>query len=444
VTRLNIGMIPFNEYFLLMEAKFSQSKKIIPIAKSPMFSIYLFRDDVDKVDDMNELKEKMVNACTEARKIITKMGFPSMHSNILLKDLSKEVNWVTGGGVGGYAKRKGKYMEISLNQINSPNYLIRLIVHEWAHLWMFNNSKGFKNAVKEYYNTLLKQYKDHVSTSQKQSEKLLFKDINKIKFHDKVEEILGRDYSDRIYTEIVKEMMGTVKDIYYGYIYNRYAEDDYPFKEDEQTFFKNVRESYIKKTESMILKIVDDIVESGYYPNMQTAKKQIRYLSNAIWKIYYSGVLKKIVYSVESDEIDFKWAKEDGEEWASRVKSPLNYLEGLTNNNKNFVFDKKTHYNDLHNKFSEFVNNYDPPTMIINLIYGIFENAITRKIFPQAEDKLVGEDKSTYREEMKDLVKWVNSYGVANDDELWATGVEKFIHLPPNHRKAILNLMTDR
>ena len=114
-----------------------------------MFSVYLFKDDVDKVESINELKEKITNACTEARKIITKMGFPSMHSNILIKDLSEEVNWVSGGGVGGYAHRKGKYMTVSLNQINDPNYLIKVIVHEWAHLWMFNNSEGFKRAVSE-------------------------------------------------------------------------------------------------------------------------------------------------------------------------------------------------------------------------------------------------------------------------------------------------------
>jgi hypothetical protein len=56
----------------------------------------------------------------------------------------------------------------------------------------------------------------------------------------------------------------------------------------------------------------------------------------------------------------------------------------------------------------------------------------------------VGEYKEGHREEMKNLVKWANSYGMANDDELWATGVENFLELPVNHRKAILKLMSDR
>jgi hypothetical protein len=439
-------MISFHEYFLIREAKFSQSKKVIPITKLPMFSVYLFKDDVDKVESINELKEKITNACTEARKIITKMGFPSMHSNILLKDLSKDVNWVTGkeGDTGGYATPKGKYMVVSLEQINNPNYLIKVIVHEWAHLWMFNNSEGFKRAVSEYYNTLLNQYRTNLSVAQKEREKEPFKNITKFKSFEKTEKLLGRRYSDVIWTEVTKTMMYTVRNIYQGYVINKYDDDDSPWKEDEQTYFNSERDNFKIKSKELIKKIINDIqkkldlldFDMGIYD------KQLNYLSNALTKLFYENLIKNIKRSVEADESDWNWAKEDGEDWVSEFESISDYLLSETKHNENFIFANDDSYTEVSNKFDELDNNkYGIVLMIINFVYNIFENTIAQLNFPYRGYNLSGEDKSTYREEMKDLVKWVNSYGMANNDELWATGVEYFLKLPSNHKKAILKLM---
>jgi len=440
-------MISFKEYFLIREAKFSQSKKVIPITKLPMFTVYLFKDDADKVESMNELKEKITDACTEARKIITKMGFPSMHANILIKNLSEEVNWVSGGGVGGYAHRKGKYMTVGLNQINKPNYLIKVIVHEWAHLWMFNNSKGFKMAVKEYYNTLLNQYKTNFAVAQKEREKEPFKHITKIKSFEQTEKLLGRNYSDTIWNEVVREMMYIVRNIYQGYVINKYNDDDSPWKEDEKTYINSWRDNFKFKTRALILKIISDMQTKSqfWYVDMKIYKKQLNYLSNALTKLFYEKLIKNIKRSVEADEGDWKWAKEDGEDWVSEFESISNYLLSETKHNENFIFANDDSYTEVSNKFDELDNNrYGIVMMIINFVYNIFENTLTQKNFPQSEDKLVGNDKSPYREEMRDLVKWVDSYGMANDDELWATGVEEFLKLPSNHKKAILNLMSNR
>ena len=440
-------MLSFNEYFLIREAKFSQSKKVIPITKLPMFSVYLFKDDADKVESVNELKEKMTDACTEARKIITKMGFPSMHSNILLKDLSKEVNWVSGGGVGGYATRKGKYMTVSLDYINNPNYLIKVIVHEWAHLWMFNNSKGFKGAVKEYYNTLLNQYKTNFSTAQKQKEKEPFRNVTKNKNFEQTEQLLGYSYSDVIWTEVVKTMMYTARGIYYGYVSNKYDEDNSPWKEDDQTYFNTERDNFKSKTRKLILKIIEDMQNKVdfWHVDMGIYKKQLNYLSNAITKLFYENLIKNIKRSVEADESDWNWAKEDGEDWVSEFESISDYLLSETKHNENFIFANDDPYTEVSNKFDELDDNkYGIVPMILNFVYNIFENTINQKNFPQSQDKLVGKEQSSFREEMRDLVKWVDSYGMANDDELWATGVDSFLKLPSNHRKAILNLMSSR
>jgi hypothetical protein len=54
---------------------------------------------------------------------------------------------------------------------------------------------------------------------------------------------------------------------------------------------------------------------------------------------------------------------------------------------------------------------------------------------------LSGEKYNQIREVAKDLVKWSGSYGMSNDDELWATGVEDFLKLPKYHRQKIIQLM---
>jgi hypothetical protein len=442
-------MLSFNEYFLIKEAKFSQSKKVIPVTKLPMFSVYLFKDDADKVESVNELKEKMTDACTEARKIIAKMGFPSMHVNILLKDLSKHVNWVTGkeGGSCGYATRKGKYMVVSLNCIDDPNYLIKVIVHEWAHLWMFNNSKGFKGAVKEYYNTLLNQYKTNFSTAQKQKEKEPFKNVTKNKNFEQTEQLLGYSYSDVIWTEVVKTMMYTVRGIYYGYVSNKYDEDNSPWKEDDQTYFNTERDNFKSKTRKLILKIIEDMQNKVdfWHVDLRIYKNQIFYLSNAITKLFYDRLAKGIKRSVESDESDWKWAKEDGDDWVSKFPRVLDYLYSETNNNENFIFTKEITYTELSNKFDELdTNRHGIILMILNFVYNIFENTINQKNFTQSQDNLAGKEQSSFREEMRDLVKWVNSYGMSNDDELWATGIEQFLDLPYQHRRKIIELMGTR
>jgi hypothetical protein len=374
------------------------------------------------------------------------MGFPSMHSNILLKNLSKDVNQVTGkeGDIGGYATSKGKYMAIGLNQINDPNYLIKVIVHEWAHLWMFNNSEGFKRAVSEYYNTLLNQYRTNFSTAQKQKEKEPFKNIYKYTNFEQTEELLGSGYNSLIWNEVVKDMMYTVRNIYQSYVSNKYDEDGSPWKINDQEFFKVWRDNFKSKTRKLILKIINDMQNKSqfWHVDMGIYKKQLNYLSNALTKLFYDNLIKNIKRSVEADESDWKWAKEDGEDWVSEFESISNYLLSETKHNENFIFANDDSYTEVSNKFDELDNNrYGIVLMIINFVYNIFENTLTQKNFPQSEDKLVGNDKSTYREEMKDLVKWVDSYGMANNDELWATGVQYFLKLPSNHKKAILKLM---
>ena len=152
-------MLSFEKFYILRENKFRQRKNQTHIIDLPMFSVFVGENAFESYSqNENEYKGNLKKACAEARNKIHKLGFPSMHANILIKDLSDKVNQNTGGGVGGFAYRKGKYMEVDKKYVEvSSSYLVNIIVHEWAHLWMFNNSKQFKRAVYEYYK-LLKNY----------------------------------------------------------------------------------------------------------------------------------------------------------------------------------------------------------------------------------------------------------------------------------------------
>ena len=147
----------FKTFYHLREAKFRESKKVEHLYDLPMFSIFIKEDLLSNPEFIDEEIKILVNTkrvrnmFKEARNIITKLGFPSMHANVLFEDLSKDINPHTNieGGVGGYAHKQGKYMSLDLSTLTT-----NLIVHEWAHLWMFNNTKAFKSAVKEYYKHL--------------------------------------------------------------------------------------------------------------------------------------------------------------------------------------------------------------------------------------------------------------------------------------------------
>lgn len=135
----------------LLEVKFRKSNKYIHLADLPMFSIYIDKElSQEKLEEFK--KSNHVNEFTKARNTIHKIGFPSMHANVVITDLSKDVNPITGGGVAGWASSWKRYMQLDPLQVVDS-----VIVHEWAHLWMDNNGKEFINAVQVFYSYLQKK-----------------------------------------------------------------------------------------------------------------------------------------------------------------------------------------------------------------------------------------------------------------------------------------------
>jgi hypothetical protein len=132
-----------------------------------MFSVFYETDLASSIGLTNdELQHKLkVNMnkigslLTSVKTELGRMGFPSMHANLVIADLSEITNTNTGivGGVGGIAYGDRRYMKIDYATFMLLNdEAKRVIVHEWAHLWMFGHSKEFNTAIKKLYEEIIK------------------------------------------------------------------------------------------------------------------------------------------------------------------------------------------------------------------------------------------------------------------------------------------------
>jgi hypothetical protein len=91
--------------------------------------------------------------CENAAHALQKIGFPKYSTNMIFADLRNRRNYITGGGVGGYASvgnwtagSKHGFV-VDRNDINE-----RTIVHEHAHMWWDNIlSKEAKEKFKRWY-----------------------------------------------------------------------------------------------------------------------------------------------------------------------------------------------------------------------------------------------------------------------------------------------------
>ena len=71
--------------------------------------------------------------CNNATSALMGIGFPKYTTNMVFMDLSDMKNWITGGGVGGYAADKQHAFTVSRRNVSE-----RTIVHEHAHMWWMN------------------------------------------------------------------------------------------------------------------------------------------------------------------------------------------------------------------------------------------------------------------------------------------------------------------
>ncbi len=423
-------MLTFQKYYSLNENRFRQRKNQTHIIDLPMFSVFVGENALESYSqNENEYKENLKKACAEARNKIHKLGFPSMHANILIKDLSDKVNKNTGGGVPGLARRKGKYMEVDKKYAEvSSDYLVNIIVHEWAHLWMFNNSNQFKQAVKQYYN-LIRDYSIESYTSQSNAYDYLNADYPNIIGY-------GNQAEDDAFTLIVNKIWHYISTVYHSLYTISYPDPD----DSSLGYWAESSKEYYNKRESYLVKALEDIIIEGCVVIDPSVKNEMRKYEKLINKMatHYAPILlphidKKTIY----DNSDIKWDMENHPEMS------LYDVAYLGDRNKYQASGKGLDkYQERYYLVYEIFSSPDIVALLLNLIYHVLQ--MTKKEKVSEYQNFSGKEKNDIREKAKDLVKWSNSYGMSNDDELWATGIEQFLDLPYQHRRKIVELMGTR
>lgn len=466
-------MLRFKDFYLIREGKFSKSSKVYHLLTLPMFTVYVLRDDLDKLSEYPQFENVIKNACAEARRILTKIGFPSMHANILLTDLSKEVNHLTGaaGEVAGYAVRKSKYMQVDINQILNQDFLTSIIIHEWAHLWMYNNSNGFKTAVKVYYNFLLNENRNKLSLpdvtlTQEDSDrvfKVMSKNwiptINRLFSKTSKSETVLNDYilkyntiginniefvphlttiyctSDKSFSDVSVGDTIYASKVSSGWILGSYNNSGKPNRIGREIVIPfDQLLTYVKEGPK---EIEDKINERIDHFKTKSNRELIKLVMTYLRSIVES--------SVESSLIDLHIHDYRSYNYAEFVDSAVeillpNFLDYL----RNIV-----RVPDLGiNAYSTFWvdPSHEAGVSFIKTVSGILRSSIRRKKSKEVGEltNLSGKANVQYRAQMKTLINWVDSYGLSDDHELWATGIEYFAKLPNNHRSAIFNLMNVR
>jgi hypothetical protein len=461
---------------LLTEATFRKSKQVEHLYDVPMFSIFAHKEllNADDGNDLNEVSYQINNRTVKrifstARKIITSMGFPSMHANVVFKDLNNDVNRHTGGKNAGYATRQGKYMVIDYNLF--LNWDVKMatsvIVHEWAHLYMYNNSKGFKTAVKEFYKSLQTSGAKTLDTIEKskmtteEDRTLLMKSI---------------DIWVKVFDQIISEWFLTERPVFeYLLAKNKININDSKMIPHLFDIWGTLNQDITMETRSGKKALFpkgtrvgfEKIIYMGEHRlNIHEYKNNERYEmwinnSNYFWK-YMDNPEQEFKKALEDYKTNYKTntrnPKEDiKKEITDMLSSGYKQACKILNIPYSSEFPIYVSENIVTPKFLEYLDN-DYKLMKVGRPYDIlwmnnnlkpddlsFYNNLVDKILEQRyanPQNLAGTKNITVRETMKNLVGWVDAYGMSNDDEIWATGIEKFFKLKPEHRKAIIKLMS--
>ena len=469
-------MLTFQKYYSLNENRFRQRKNQTHIIDLPMFSAFVGENALDSYSqNENEYKENLKKACAEARNKIHKLGFSSMHANILIKDLSDNVNQNTGGGVAGLAYRKGKYMAVDKKYVEvSSNYLVNIIVHEWAHLWMFNNSKQFKRAVYEYYK-LLKNYgletsPERISKNERgEVLRQILTDVLTV-WEEVIEYITSPNgvFKNEIDDIIIKKKIISVKD--FEKIPDQFTIVGLADRDIILDNYSGNKKTMRRGEEISVEKLYDNWVVCHYDERSVRWETRI----NKRVSLEELGIIQNPSARFEKALNDYaqRISLPSTKEFKERIYSYVNYAFEKITDRLRHNFNTVSRYeeneqllsqitNCIWKKFSAWLrskgmkkvdnlydtfwvyNQHKPKSLSIT---ELFANQIIEKKLKKVEmsPSIVGEDYNQIRENLKNLVKWSDSYGMSNDDELWATGIEQFLDLPYQHRRKIIELMGTR
>lgn len=460
---------------LQQEAVFKKSKKIKYLFTVPMFTVFYKTEggnftDEDIEDFKNNNESRLKEVFAKARNDIGKMGFPSMHANVVIDNINRHANaWAT-------AHSKRKYMTIFWKE--NPNWIMgddsdfynefsKMIVHEWAHLYMFNHSKAFKKVVLDYYNELRKEGEPSIKITDRETP-TLYQEISNTtfaqlkKFIDSIKQI-SPFWSDaaKKYIFINNKLTPEIYDITleHNLITNATLKKPVTLESlsTRNTIVKNPGDTVrVQKLASKFAimayderdrryeilvdydKIADYLEED---PNVLFKNAQIdEYNKNNVnlddqaLKVQIAEEIKRHMmtfFGIMELNLKIRLGTEFKENVA--VYLVLQYLKYLKKYTKFLNSDEIYDYLWMNNKFKPKDFSFEKK---------IRELLIAKKEKEIAENPVIqGEELLPIRKQMAQLVKWVRAYGMTNDDELWATGIEDFFKLPYKHRQRIVNMM---
>lgn len=382
-------MSGFKEYFTLQEALFKKSKHNVPVVNLPMFSVFLEKEKDNSVDDvkLEELKNTpnyIKHVFSEARKEIHKIGFPSMHVNVVIADLKQHKSH-TGENVSGLAYAKRKFMKINYETfITRREEAIRTIVHEWAHLWMFNKGKKFREVISELYNSLI------------------LKDVPEEKIYEEF-------YYQRR-SLLRKTIIYFINELAFNPIIRNLIKKEGDWEEEDVKRLIRRRISYSIESSLNQLKFSSSDIHN--IPNIETLINELterfyQSLINTVNNEDYKGITKDMINEFSLED--------------TKPENSLFYIYASSDLEKNII-------NIILEKVKEiFLEHKDKASL-----YDI-----------ERKNLVLGEAGSYFREYIREVMKWYNTYGLSNSDEFWATAIEGFFSLNLNHRRMIVKMILD-
>jgi hypothetical protein len=378
-------MISFEKFFVLDEAVFRKSKHNTHYKDFPMFSVFyenklpnnLGISEEELVNNLNQKLSYISTALQRARNEIGKMGFPSMHANLVFADLSKDINPNTGGKTGGLAYPKRRYMKIDYNQfIKYESFARDVVIHEWAHLWMFSKTRQFREAIEEIY----------------------YKIFEKVPQEGKIEELYSR-----LRIDIRNNTIYHINELAtYSWMRN--------LMKKEYTGSTSESSSYIKERIKNKIKYCIDNGLIKLQLNLQEIDtKEYDFLDELVEQFYNS-----LIKTIEERPSDVSEVLDTDEIRKNRFYILASWQ--LDESVANIILEK---IKKIYLKYSSNINLYET-----DLIY-----------FAQ------GEKGKYFREYLRSLINWYDAYGMSNPDEFWATAIEGFFNLPYEHRRNIVKIM---
>jgi hypothetical protein len=497
-------MIKFKYFFenILFEGKVKSYQNFIHLIDIPMFSIFFDKDifknenltrftlirrleqNYRKLNDWRSkdavhdflyyVGPKLKEICAEARNIIGKMGFSSMHSNLVFTDNSKMINHNTGivGGVAGYARMDKHYMSMDIDYFlkyreDNPQYLVKAIVHEWAHLWMFQNSKAFKQTVKDLYNELV---------------------LNKENL--KLDPEIEREYNNKKSLEVLKfwhSMFNGIKNDrgIYNFIFERIdinentahliphgltvwghlkktLNDD--LKKDQRVYCEKGNSMWMvgysdntgRRKEITIpvndLKQLNSIIRFIQFKNVKDAiKDRVNYTKHDIKEEDLENIIKKHIIMFFNTLRTYEYIKVPDEAIQQILPDYIKYIKNeilRLCNSKDSVSLTKILNSDKDDYDLLWVHNKSKPkeVSIANYIKPYAIESMVNKPFHQGGSlrNLSGSKYNDLREFISNQIKWVNGYGMSDDHELWATAIDGFFKLNKEHKKIFIDLINNK